>query len=163
MSGGWLNAVCDLEDQGRHEEARRLYEENTTKPEREQLEAIAQQVLEAVDAHQDAIAQMRAAEADPLNVKSKAWLAMKRAGPLARDAADMYATFDDPRVRRGRRKGSGAVAVTRRLLDAMDTRMGATGEKPTTAARAVLAAHGTSQDQLKSRADYLVRLHKQRN
>ena len=65
--------------------------------------------------------------------------------------------------RRGLQAGRGkrSSLLTERMAMQVQARMAATGERDTTAARAVLKKHGVEVNDLKGRADHLVRMLKQ--
>ncbi len=98
----------------------------------------------------------RAAVADPENEKSKPWLELKHMA-LSQVRA-IVKCLPDPRVKRGRPKGSGHVVSDKQLISEVG-KLVETGLRPTTAARKVLIERGVRVG-LKNRADYIAKQYK---
>jgi hypothetical protein len=84
--------------------------------------------------------------------KARPWLVLDRLS--LREFAELLPYLPDPRALQGRKTGSRA--DTKRLLAALTERVAA-GERPTPAARDLLAECGV-RTSIKDKADYLVRL-----
>jgi|GEM_PF-4315914 len=95
----------------------------------------------------------RAAAADPEYEKSKPWLELKHMA-LSQVRA-IVKCLPDPRIKRGRPKGSGHVASDKKLISEVG-KLVETGLLPTTAARKVLIERGVSVG-LKNKADYIAK------
>jgi hypothetical protein len=118
MSENWFNRVCELHDQGRHEEARLIYEAHTTPDERDDIEGLNRQVSAALAHYRPGIMKMRAALQDPDNPKSMQWLALFGLHATAPVASVIYKDFPNPLETRGRRRGSGEISNdVDRMLD----------------------------------------------
>jgi hypothetical protein len=156
----WFARVCELEDQGRFEEARRLFEAEATPDECEAWEIVVRAMKDAVAAiPPEAIAEaeeimqrFRALKALPEHhPKRIIWERFWDSNPAF--MAPFWRHLPDPTAIPGRPKNSSK--ITDEMLAEMDRRHAAE-ERPTTAARAIV---GEVAGQ-KNRADHLVRVWK---
>lgn len=86
-------------------------------------------------------------------------LAWQNFGAMApSDIQDALLVMPGPPKPRGRPAGHGLVASDSELLEVIEARMAVTGERATTAARAVLQENGAPRNvNIKNRADYLAK------
>ncbi len=118
MSENWFNRVCELHNQGRHEEARLIYEAHTTPKERDDIEGLNRRISGVLARYRPGIMKMLAALEDPDNPKSKKWLALWSLEATAPVASVIYEDFPNPLETRGRRRGSGEISNdVDRMLD----------------------------------------------
>lgn len=98
----------------------------------------------------------RAARAlSPDDPKAEPWSVLIDADLTVRQLRKVESYFPDPRARRGRPKGDGPVSTDEALFADLEERVAA-GERPTTAAKALLVDRGVDAG-LKGKADHLVR------
>jgi hypothetical protein len=104
---------------------------------------------------------IEAAKDNPSHRSARAWLMVQSLTPKEIAVLLPYMMMDmhDLHVpkRRGRQKGRTA-ARTLKMAEQLDKRIEHTGERPTTAAKCLLADHGFRGPDLKGRADHLVRV-----
>jgi hypothetical protein len=156
----WFGRVCELEDQGRLEEARQLFEAEATPDELRAWEAAMRTLRETVAAiPPEAIAEaeeimkrFRALKGLPEHhPKRVIWERFWDSNPAF--MAPFWRHLPDPTSNPGRPKNSGK--ITDEMLAEMDRRRAAK-ERPTSAAKAIIGnVHGQ-----KNRADHLVRVWK---
>jgi hypothetical protein len=105
------------------------------------------------------------AKDNPSHRMARAWLTEQHRTPKQIAELLPYMMMDMPELRipkrRGRRKGRIAPSMLK-MVQQLDERIKRTGELRTTAARRLLADLGFRGQNLKGRADYLVRLWKNR-
>lgn len=156
----WFSRVCELESEGRFDEARRLFEENTTTIERKRFyaatqalgESLAKIPPEAIAEAEEIMKRFRSLKDLPEDHwKRKIWEPFWRTTP--RYMASIWRRLPDPTANPGRPKNSRK--ITDEMLAEMDERC-VPGVRPTTAAKALLGSI-TSGGTLKSQADNLVK------
>jgi hypothetical protein len=111
------------------------------------------------------VQQIEAAKGNPSHRKARAWLAVQHLTPKQIALLLPYMIMDLPELRIPRRRGKPkgrTAASTLEMAEELDRRIKRTGERPTTAARRLLAEHGVRAVDLKGRADHLVRAWKRR-
>jgi len=161
-----INEVADLQEQGRDDEAQRLWEENTTPEQRQQfkdfVESNFQQLSDRIDWKkvQDILDRYRTARDNPDHPNALPWLGFNELTP--RHLATFYDRLRDPRAVWGRPKGTGHVVSDAALLEEIERRDPATGEVKTVV-REIIQKHGEpGSAELESRVNYLARLYRQR-
>jgi hypothetical protein len=156
----WINVACDLEDEGRFEEARALVEANTTEAERLAMEEAAAKlgaVLASVWADKG-FRNFRAARADPSHPRSEPLLEL---GDIPPRKAMLIARHLAPPARPGRPPEP--KHNTRSQVERLALRLAQGGVTPTAAARAIVREAGERAENEKKRADYLVRVWRKQN
>jgi len=158
--GDWFSQVCELEREGRANEARRLFEENTTPAEREGYqaatralaEAFAKISPEAIAESEEIMKRFRALKDLPEDhPKRRIWDQFWESSPAF--MASFWRYLPDPTANPGRPKNSRK--ITEEMLAEMD-RQRSLDVLPTAAAKEIV---GDIAGQ-KNRADHLVRVWK---
>jgi hypothetical protein len=110
------------------------------------------------------VQQVEAAKLNPAHRRSRAWLMVRHLTPKQVAELLPYMIMDMPDLRVPKRKGRPhrTAASTLKMVEQLAKRIERTGELPTTAARRLLAEYGFRGPDLKGRADYLVRLWRNR-
>lgn len=160
-----INAIAELQAQGRHDEAMALYRESTTPAQREAVKRAFAGLREAVrnidwEKTEDIMERFRAARENPDHPNAPPWLHIGELTP--RQIATFYRRLLDPRSERGRPAGVGPVLTDEEAIAAMHELVVNEGMFETTAARRVLKERGI-KGELKGRAGHLVQVYRSRH
>jgi hypothetical protein len=108
--------------------------------------------------------QINDAKGNPSHRRSRVWLMVGQLTPkqIAELLPYVMMNMPDLRIPKGRGRPGRTAASTLEMAEQLATRINNTGELPTTAARRLLAERGFRGADLKGRADYLVKVWRNR-